>query len=108
MEEVFHERIYHPFRTRLSKLEKEKNSTRKAELFYDLWIDLFEEYVLTISKLTKSEYEKLIAERKHDLKSLTDEIKKIGLEYATSQGKESNNKSYFDWFEYKGNDEFPK
>jgi len=28
--------------------------------------------------------------------------------YATSQGKETKSKAYFNWFEYKGNDEIPK
>jgi alpha-N-arabinofuranosidase len=28
--------------------------------------------------------------------------------YATSLGKETDNEAYFDWFEYKGNDEIPK
>lgn len=86
MEDILYERMHQPFRARFSKLEKENNPTRKAELFYKLWIDLFDGYALAISKLTKSEYEKLIAERSHNLLTLSEEIKKMGLEYATSQG----------------------
>lgn len=86
MEDIFHEKMLKPFKKRIKQLEKEKNSTVRTKLYYDIWADMFSAYIQTVSKLSNREFEKLLKERNDAIARLTEQIKKIGFEYVNSQG----------------------